>query len=188
VVATKPGATGASFPRAIQFSTFSTADGYHHLIVSTLRDVEGLNAGSSLFRHSREQGFISICSRTLCAACFRHRANLIRDTVDQNGPKGGQAFASATERLNEYHRVAVQPLPIIRDRRRRTVCLCGQGDVCWAMTSPQALRNLPRFKATRHLIESQSKCEVCQDTFATDEEVLALPCIHQLYLSQEPPS
>ena len=54
------------------------------------------------------------------------------------------------------------------------------------MTSLQALRNLPRFKATRHLIDNQSKCEVCQDAFAADEEVLALPCIHQLYLSQPP--
>jgi hypothetical protein len=56
------------------------------------------------------------------------------------------------------------------------------------MTSLETLENLPRFKATRHLIETQGKCEVCQETFVADEEVLALPCIHQLYAPQRPPS
>jgi hypothetical protein len=50
------------------------------------------------------------------------------------------------------------------------------------MTSLETLRNLPRFPATSHLIENRTKCEVCQESWVEGEEVIALPCIHQLYV------
>src|SRR5437762_1103427 len=53
------------------------------------------------------------------------------------------------------------------------------------MTSLEALKSLPRFPVTPHLLETRAKCDVCQETFVLNEEVLALPCIHQLYAPVE---
>ena len=49
------------------------------------------------------------------------------------------------------------------------------------MTSLEALRRLPKFPATTHLIETKVNCEICQEAFILGEEICALPCIHQLY-------
>src|ERR1700738_5102153 len=49
------------------------------------------------------------------------------------------------------------------------------------MTSLEVLRTLPKYPATSHLVDTRSKCEICQDCFALDEEICTLPCIHKLY-------